>query len=83
MAVAGHGEHQIERTGATSARYGPVAPPPGMDLVKADPQRPFNDPEWPFYTHPRDLPGSSQNAVRINRSIVSEGTMLEECTAGP
>lgn len=51
-----------------------------MDLVSADPPFHFNDPEWPFYTHPRYLPGSSLNAVRINRSIVSEGTKLEECT---
>ena len=51
-----------------------------MDLVNADPPFHFNDPEWPFYTHPRYLPGSRLNAVRINRSIVSEGTMLEECT---
>ena len=51
-----------------------------MDLVDVDPPFHFNDPEWPFYTHPRWLPGSSLNAVRINRSIVSEGSMLEECT---
>lgn len=51
-----------------------------MDLVKADPPFHFNDPQWPFYTHPRYLPGSWLNAVRINRSIVSEGTSLEECT---
>jgi len=51
-----------------------------MDLVNADPPFHFNDPEWPFYTHPRYLPGSSLNAVRINRSIVSEGTTLDECT---
>jgi len=51
-----------------------------MDLVQADPPFHFNDPDWPFYTHPRYLPGSSLNAVRINRSIVSEGTRLEECT---
>jgi len=51
-----------------------------MDLVNGDPPFHFNDPEWPFYTHPRYLPGSRLNAVRINRSIVSEGTTLEECT---
>lgn len=51
-----------------------------MDLVKPDPPFHFNDPDWPFYTHPRYLPGSRLNAVRINRSIVSEGTTLEECT---
>jgi glucose-1-phosphate adenylyltransferase len=51
-----------------------------MDLVKRDPPFHFNDAGWPFYTHPRYLPGSRLNAVRINRSIVSEGTMLEECT---
>jgi glucose-1-phosphate adenylyltransferase len=51
-----------------------------MDLVKANPPFHFNDPAWPFYTHPRHLPGCSLNGVRINRSIVSEGTTLEECT---
>jgi len=51
-----------------------------MDLVKADAPFSFDDPEWPFYTHPRYLPGSRLNAVRINRSIVSEGSLLEECT---
>jgi glucose-1-phosphate adenylyltransferase len=51
-----------------------------LDLVKPDPPFDFNDPEWPFYTHPRYLPGSNLNAVRINRSIVSEGTTLEEST---
>jgi glucose-1-phosphate adenylyltransferase len=51
-----------------------------MDLVRPDAPFHFNDPEWPFYTHPRYLPGSRLNAVRINRSIVSEGSMLEEST---
>jgi glucose-1-phosphate adenylyltransferase len=51
-----------------------------MDLVKADPPFSFNEPDWPFYTHPRYLPGSRLDAVRINRSIVSEGTTLAECT---
>jgi glucose-1-phosphate adenylyltransferase len=51
-----------------------------MDLVKADPPFDFNDPAWPFYTHPRYLPGSRLNAVRVNRSIVAEGSTLEECT---
>ena len=51
-----------------------------MDLVKPDAPFDFNDPEWPVYTHPRYLPGSRLNAVRINRSIVSEGSTLEECT---
>jgi len=51
-----------------------------MDLVLADPPFHFNDPEWPFYTHPRYLPGSRLNAVRINRSIVAEGTAIDECT---
>src|SRR5262245_5263933 len=51
-----------------------------MDLVRPDAAFHFNDPEWPFYTHPRYLPGSRLNAVRINRSIVSEGSTLEECT---
>jgi glucose-1-phosphate adenylyltransferase len=51
-----------------------------MDLVRPDPPFHFNDPEWPFYTHPRYLPGSRVNATRLNRSILSEGALLEECT---
>ncbi len=51
-----------------------------MDLVRDDPPFHFNDPGWPFYTHPRYLPGSRLHAVRINRSIVSDGAALTEST---
>ena len=51
-----------------------------MDLVRPDPPFDFNDPEWPFYTHPRYLPGSRVNGTRFNRSILSEGATIEECT---
>ena len=49
-----------------------------MDLVCPSPRFTFNDPEWPFYTHPRYLPGSRMNAVRINRSVVGEGTVISD-----
>ena len=51
-----------------------------MDLVKPDPPFSFHDADWPFFTHPRYLPGSRFNAVRINRSIVSDGTTIDEST---
>jgi len=49
-----------------------------MDLVRPSPPFNFNDPEWPFYTHPRYLPGSRLNGVRVIRSILSEGTTVSD-----
>jgi glucose-1-phosphate adenylyltransferase len=51
-----------------------------MDLVKPHPPFGFHDPNWPFYTHPRYLPGSVLNATRFNNSILSEGSVLDGCT---
>jgi glucose-1-phosphate adenylyltransferase len=51
-----------------------------MDFVKPDPPIDFNDPDWPFYTHPRYLPGSRISGTRFNRSILSEGAVVDECT---
>jgi glucose-1-phosphate adenylyltransferase len=58
-----------------------------MDLVRPSPPFNFNDPEWPFYTHPRYLPGSRLNGVRVIRSILSEGavvvdSMIEDSIVG-
>jgi glucose-1-phosphate adenylyltransferase len=47
-----------------------------MDLVRPSPPFTFNDPDWPFYTHPRYLPGSRLNGVRLIRSIVAEGAVI-------
>ncbi len=51
-----------------------------MDLVRPDPAFDLNDPEWPFYTHPRYLPGARLTGTRFNRSILSEGTIVEDST---
>lgn len=51
-----------------------------MDLVTPHPTFDFRDPAWPFYTHPRFLPGSILNATRFNNSILSEGSVLDGCT---
>jgi glucose-1-phosphate adenylyltransferase len=59
-------------TGGTSAPCAPSTTPT-WTLVRPSPPFNFNDPEWPFYTHPRYLPGSRLNGVRVIRSILSEG----------
>ena len=49
-----------------------------LDLVRPNPPFNFNDPDWPFYTHPRYLPGSRLNGVRVIRSVVAEGTVVSD-----
>ncbi len=49
-----------------------------MDIVRGTAGFGFHDPDWPFYTHPRYLPGSLVDGVRINRSILAEGAWLEQ-----
>jgi len=49
-----------------------------MDMVKPDPPFSFYDPEWPFFTHPRYLPGSRLNGCRFNRSLLAGGALVEE-----
>ncbi len=51
-----------------------------MDLTRTDAPFDFYDPAWTFYTHPRYLPGSRLNGCRFNRSILADGSLLEECT---
>ncbi len=51
-----------------------------LDLVRPDPPFDFYDPLWPFYTHPRFLPGSRLNGCRFNRSMLADGCVLEDCT---
>ncbi len=47
-----------------------------MDLVRPKPPFNFNDPGWPFYTHPRYLPASRINGCRFDRTILAEGGVL-------
>ena len=44
-----------------------------LDLVK--PEAPFNfyDSEWPFFTHPRFLPGSRLTDCRFHRTVLAGG----------
>ena len=49
-----------------------------MDMLRHDPPFNFYDPDWPFYTHPRYLPGARMHDVHVTRSILSEGCRLSE-----
>lgn len=51
-----------------------------MDLVRPAPPFDFYDPKWPFWTHPRYLPGSRLFSTHLERSIVSEGCLLTDST---
>ena len=51
-----------------------------MDLVRPDPLFDFNDPTWPFYTYPHYPPAARMNGVRCNRSLVADGTVIDEST---
>jgi glucose-1-phosphate adenylyltransferase len=51
-----------------------------MDLVRPQPEFNFNDPDWPFYTHPRYLPGARINACRFDRTILADGSVLVDST---
>jgi glucose-1-phosphate adenylyltransferase len=51
-----------------------------LDLVRPEPPFEFGDPEWPFYTHPRYLPGARVSGTRFNRSILSEGSVIMDST---
>jgi glucose-1-phosphate adenylyltransferase len=47
-----------------------------MDLVEPQPSFDFFDGSWPFYTHPRYLPGSKLDGTRFERSVLSEGSVI-------
>ena len=51
-----------------------------LDLVRPDPPFDFNDPAWPFFTHPRYLPGARLDDTHFDRSILAEGALLQGCT---
>jgi glucose-1-phosphate adenylyltransferase len=50
-----------------------------MDMVKPDADFDFYDPSWPFYTHPRYLPGSQIDDCKFSRVLVAGGAILNGC----
>ena len=51
-----------------------------MDMLRDDPPFSFDDPNWPFYTLPRYLPGSKLHHTKFLRTILSEGTHIVHST---
>lgn len=51
-----------------------------MDLMLDKPPFDFHDPSWPFYTHPRYLPGSKLCGARFHRSILAGGAQIVDST---
>jgi glucose-1-phosphate adenylyltransferase len=51
-----------------------------MDLLQPDAPFDFYDPEWPFFTHPRYLPGSRLTECRFYRTMLSDGAIVSEST---
>jgi len=51
-----------------------------MDMVLPDPPFDYYDPDWPFLTHPRYLPGSRLTGCRFNNSILAGGAIIREST---
>lgn len=50
-----------------------------MDLT--EPKAPFDfyDPDWPFFTHPRYLPGSRLTNCDFRRTILAGGAIISDC----
>ena len=51
-----------------------------MDMVQSQPPFDFYDPQWPFFTHPRYLPGSMLTDCRFNQSILAGGAHVADAT---
>ena len=51
-----------------------------MDMVLPDPPFDYYDPNWPFLTHPRYLPGSRLTGCRFNNSMLAGGAIVREST---
>ena len=49
-----------------------------MDMVRAQPPFDFYDAGWPFFTHPRYLPGSRLSGCRFNNSLLAGGATIRE-----
>jgi glucose-1-phosphate adenylyltransferase len=50
-----------------------------LKLTDAKPAFTFHDAACPVYTHPRFLAGSTLQDTHVNRSVVAEGCILEQC----
>jgi glucose-1-phosphate adenylyltransferase len=50
-----------------------------MDLCKPDAPFDFYDKDWPFYTHPRFLPGSRLTDCHFHRSVLAGGAIVSGC----
>jgi glucose-1-phosphate adenylyltransferase len=50
-----------------------------MDLLEPDAPFDFYDKDWPFFTHPRYLPGSRLTDCRFNRSVLAGGAIVSGC----
>jgi glucose-1-phosphate adenylyltransferase len=51
-----------------------------MDLVQDPPPFDFNDNKWPFYTHPRYLPGAQIDGSKFTRCVIADGTVIKGST---
>ena len=51
-----------------------------MDMVQPNPPFDWYDPDWPFYTHPRYLPGSHLSGCRFNNSVLAGGADIQDST---
>ena len=51
-----------------------------MDMVSPEPPFDWYDGEWPFYTHPRYLPGSRLRGCRFNDTVLAGGATIHEST---
>jgi len=51
-----------------------------MDLVSDHPPFSFHDPEWPFYTRPRYLPGAQLRRCSFDRVLLADGTRIQDST---
>ena len=49
-----------------------------MDLVSDEPQFRFDDPRWPFYTHPRYLPCARLSRSTFDRSMLAEAVVVTD-----
>jgi glucose-1-phosphate adenylyltransferase len=49
-----------------------------MDMVAPDPPFDFYDPGWMIYTHPRFLPGSRLDGVRLDRCVIADGVTARQ-----
>lgn len=50
-----------------------------MDLVKPDAPFDFYDPDWPFFTRPRYLPGSRLTNCEFHRTVLAGGAIVSDC----